>query len=74
MRKGVRADSEEAKHIVELHKGWLMSTWKSYSAEAHKGVAGMYVADERFRQYYDKEQTGCAEFLKTAIEFWADRM
>lgn len=74
VRKGVRADSEEAKHIVELHKGWLMSTWKSYSAEAHKGVAGMYVADERFRQYYDKEQTGCAEFLKTAIEFWADRM
>ena len=74
VRKGVRADSEEAKHIVELHKGWLTSTWKRYSAEAHKGVAGMYVADERFRQYYDKEQTGCAEFLKTAIEFWADRM
>jgi len=27
----------------------------------------MYVADERFRSYYDKEQPGTAEFLRDAV-------
>jgi hypothetical protein len=27
----------------------------------------MYVDDERFRAYYDKEQPGCAEFLRDAV-------
>jgi DNA-binding transcriptional MerR regulator len=37
------------------------------AAEAHAGVAQMYVGDERFRAYYDKEQPGTAEFLRDAI-------
>jgi hypothetical protein len=27
----------------------------------------MYVADERFKQYYDKNQPGTAEFLRDAV-------
>jgi hypothetical protein len=41
--------------------------WDSYSKEAHAGVAQMYVDDERFTAYYDKEQPGTAEFLRDAI-------
>lgn len=67
-------DSEKAKELVTLHKKWLCMTWAKYSAEAHKGVAAMYVADERFRQYYDREMPGCAEFLKPAVEYWAGRL
>ncbi len=62
--------SEKAKELVLLHKKWLCMTWNRYSAEAHRGVASMYTADERFRQYYDSEVPGCAEFLKQAIEYW----
>ena len=40
--------------------------------EAHKGVAAMYVADERFRQYYDREFPGRAKFLRQAVEYWAE--
>lgn len=64
-------DSEEAGALVTLHKNWLSMAWPKYSVEAHKGVAAMYVADERFRQYYDSEVQGCAEFLKQAVEYWA---
>lgn len=58
------------KKIAELHKKWLSYTWTSYSKEAHIGLVQMYVADERFKEYYDKEVKGCAQFLKEAIEYY----
>jgi len=39
-----------------------------YSLEIHKGIAAMYVADERFKAYYDSEVTGCAELLANAVK------
>ena len=67
------AESEAAKTIVELHKEWLCMTWKQYSAEAHKGVAMMYVADERFTKYYDRKEQGCAKLLCEAVQYWAGK-
>lgn len=61
---------EMAMKIAKLHKKWLFHTWTSYSEEAHKGLAQMYVADERFLEYYDKDVKGCANFLKQAIEYY----
>lgn len=71
VRSGIKPDSKEAEHIVKLHKEWLCRTWKKYSAEAHKGIAEMYVADERFRAYYDEAVSGCAELLEQAVRYWA---
>lgn len=71
---GIKPDSEEAGKIVKLHKEWLGMTWKQYTKEAHKGVAKMYVADERFKSYYDKEVSGCAKLLEQAIFYWADKL
>ena len=64
-------ESDEAEAIVKLHREWLCMTWKSYSPEAHRGVASMYTADERFRRYYDCTQEGCAEFLVRAVHHFA---
>ena len=61
--------SEEGKEIALLHKQWLGFTLPNYTVAIHRGLAQMYVMDERFTAYYDKEQTGCAEFLKNAIEY-----
>ena len=58
---------ELAQKTAELHRQWLCYTWSSYSKEAHAGLAQMYVDDERFRAYYDKEQPGMAEFLRDTI-------
>lgn len=70
----IQPESEEAKKIAALHKEWLCMTWKSYSPQAHKGLAMMYIADERFTAYYDKEVGGCAELLEAAIRQWADKL
>ena len=56
-----------AQKAAELHKQWLMCSWAEYSKEAHAGLAQMYVADERFKQYYDEKKPGTAEFLRDAI-------
>ncbi|MHC0036240.1 MerR family transcriptional regulator [Pseudoneobacillus sp. C159] len=59
--------SELAQKAADLHKQWLCFYWKEYSKEAHAGLAQMYVDDERFTAYYDKNQPGTAEFLRDAI-------
>lgn len=58
---------ELAQEAADLHKKWLCLYWSSYSKEAHAGVAQMYVEDERFTAYYDKDQPGTAKFLRDAI-------
>lgn len=45
--------SQEAKEVYGLHKQWLMYSWPNYSAEAHKGLVDMYLADKRFADYYN---------------------
>lgn len=56
-----------AQKAAHLHRQWLSFYWASYSKEAHAGVAQMYVEDERFTSYYDKDQPGVAMFLRDAI-------
>lgn len=64
--------SDIAQKAAELHKQWLCFYWNEYSKEAHAGLAQMYVDDERFTAYYDKEQPGTAEFLRDAIHIYTD--
>ncbi|MGI6097213.1 MAG: MerR family transcriptional regulator [Dethiobacteria bacterium] len=59
--------SELAQKAADLHRQWLTFYWSAYSKEAHAGLAQMYVSDQRFRAYYDREQPGLAAFLKDAI-------
>lgn len=63
--------SEASRILVGLHKEWLMIFWETYSSEAHRGIGDMYVADDRFRAYYDKNRPGAAEFLRDAIRIHA---
>jgi len=58
---------ELAQKAADLHRQWLCYYWGSYSKEAHAGLAQMYVDDERFTAFYDKEQPGTAAFLRDAI-------
>ena len=64
-------DSDVGKHLALLHRQWLSYTWSNYSAAAHKGLAQMYVCDERFTAYYDRNVYGCAAFLRDAIVYHA---
>lgn len=61
-----------AQKLAAKHKEWLLFSWPSYSKEAHRGLAEMYVADERFTAYYDKAIAGGTKFLKDAIYYYLD--
>jgi DNA-binding transcriptional MerR regulator len=61
---------EIAQKACALHKKWISYYWDGYSKEAHAGLAEMYVADPRFKAYYDKIAPGCAEFLRDAIRIY----
>ena len=65
--------SAQAKALAALHKQWLSFTWPNYSAQAHRGLIEMYVADERFRAYYDEICPGGAQFLHDAVCHWLDQ-
>lgn len=62
---------ELAQHAADLHRQWLCFYWDGYSKEAHKGLAQMYVDDERFTAHYDVKQPGTAAFLRDAIMIYA---
>ncbi len=64
-------NSDEALELAKKHKEWIMFYWPSYSKEAHVGLGEMYVADERFKKYYDKHKEGAAQFLCDAIKHLA---
>ncbi|WP_312702132.1 MerR family transcriptional regulator [Sedimentibacter sp.] len=64
---------ELGQKAAELHRKWITSWWGSYNAEAHANLTQMYVDDERFRAYYDKEQPGCAEFLRDAVKIYTEK-
>lgn len=64
---------EEAQQAADLHRQWLCLFWKdgTYSAQAHRGMAEMYVADERFKAYYEERLgAGGAAFLRDAVRIY----
>lgn len=62
--------SEEAQEVARLHKEWISIYWPVYDKEAHRGLGEMYVADERFKAYYDQNKEGAAEFLRDSINLF----
>lgn len=70
VKAGIFADSEEARQIAMLHREWLSISVTNYSAQMHRGIATMYVADERFTKYYDRNEQGCAQLLHDAVKSW----
>lgn len=59
-----------AQEACALHREWLEHFWGQYSAAAHRNLGEMYVADPRFRQYYDAIVPGGAEFLRDALRVY----
>lgn len=65
---------EIAQKAADLHRQWLCYFWPEYDKEAHAGLAQMYVDDERFTKYYDKDQPGLATFLRDAVHIYVEQM
>ena len=72
VRAGEAPAGPEGRRIAQLHRRWLCCTWAKYTPQAHRGVAELYTADERFAAYYDKEVPGCAAFLRDAVRAYTE--
>lgn len=67
VRSHANPQGEAGKHLATLHRRWLSYSREQYSPDAHRGLAQVYVCDERFTAYYDRNVPGCAAFLRDAI-------
>ena len=70
VRAGLSPESQEGKELTALHRRWLTITGNQYDPARHRGIAELYVMDDRFTAYYDKQVPGCARFLRDAVVHW----
>lgn len=63
-------DDALARQLAGTHRRWLCCYWPAgqYTPAAHRGLAALYRADERFAAYYDGITPGGCETLCRAIE------
>ena len=71
VQAGLSPESEAGKELCALHRRWLTITGSRYDPAKHRGIAELYVMDERFTAYYDQHLPGCARFLREAVIHWA---
>lgn len=68
MEAGEPAAGERAMDMAEEHRQHITRWFYACSYEIHRGLGGMYVSDERFKEFYDSLRPGLAEHLREAIE------
>ncbi len=64
---GKSVDSQEAQQAVVKHREAITKWFYDCSPEMQKNLALMYVADERFKKYYDDRVQGLAQYVHDAI-------
>ena len=68
---GVPAEDDRAQELVELHYEVTSLFWTP-DAEAYRGLADMYVEDERFRTNIGQGNDALVEYLRAAMGVYAD--
>lgn len=72
MHAGAPADGTEARALAERHRQHISRWFYPCSTQMHRGLAEMYVVDERFTQTYEREAAGLAGYFHDAIVAGAD--
>jgi DNA-binding transcriptional MerR regulator len=73
MRGGHPADSAEALAAARAHRAHIAQTYYALTPEMHRGLAEMYVADERFSRRYDDVAPGLAQYVRDAVVLAAEK-
>jgi MerR family transcriptional regulator, thiopeptide resistance regulator len=73
MRAGEAAGSETAMDLAEAHRQSIVTWFYDCGYDIHRGLAEMYVADERFAKHYEDLAPGLAGYIHDAIVANADR-
>ncbi len=72
LRAGVAPDSEPGMDLAEEHHAQLQKFYDAPYA-MHRGLADMYLADDRFTRTYEQVAPGLTQWLHDAIHANADR-
>ncbi|MGQ5650919.1 MerR family transcriptional regulator [Streptomyces sp. EKR5.2] len=67
MAEGEEPSGERAMDMAEAHRQHISNWFYECSYDIHRGLGGMYVSDERFKEFYDSMRPGLAEHLRDAI-------
>lgn len=67
MVAGVTATDPEVLAIAEEHRQQICRNYYELDQAMHRGLADMYVADERFRAHYDAVAPGLAQYIHDAV-------
>jgi MerR family transcriptional regulator, thiopeptide resistance regulator len=71
--RAVAPDSVEAMDLAEEHRQQITRWFYECSFDVHRGLADLYVADERFAANYERYAPGLTQFLHDAIRANAAR-
>ena len=72
LRAGEPAESALVQAEIAKHFDWVCAFWTP-NRESYRGLLEMYVADQRFADFYERYQIGLAEFICDAGLVWADQ-
>jgi MerR family transcriptional regulator, thiopeptide resistance regulator len=73
LRAGHAPDSAEAMDLAEEHRQHISRWFYDCSYEMQRGLAEMYVADQRFADTYEQIEPGLAAYVREAVLANADR-
>jgi hypothetical protein len=71
---GVPADAVASMDLAEEHRQHLGRWFYDCPPAMHRGLADLYVGDERFTAHYDDVLPGLARYVAAAIHANADRL
>jgi MerR family transcriptional regulator, thiopeptide resistance regulator len=72
MASGEPADGAAARGVAERHRRQISARFYECSPQMHRGLAGMYIADDRFKANYERVAPGLAAYVHDAIVANAD--
>ncbi|WP_229784700.1 MerR family transcriptional regulator [Deinococcus radiotolerans] len=72
MDGGVPASDERAQAVAARHRAHISGAYYDASAAMMRGLAQMWVADERFTKNIDRARPGLAAYQSAAVTAWAD--
>jgi DNA-binding transcriptional MerR regulator len=73
MATGEPATGEPAREVAERHRRQISKRFYPCSPAIHRGLAEMYVADQRFADNYERVAEGLARYVHDAILANAER-
>jgi len=73
MKSGEKSESERAQKLIARHYEWLRNFYDP-TPEMYRGLAEMYMTDERFKANYEKVAEGLAEYMKEAMMEYATNL